>query len=334
MEQLTANSKFTRAMRNTTGVLNLFKGVVAKTCLVALLFPTAAYSNSDEALVSSAGITAVSRTEESVIVEYKAVQMNRVARLFSPTLQFKSAAGTPAYFQEVFDHHCRAARTGDANGYYVMGMLYMYGSGTKKNLSMSSTLLYKAADMDHEKAKEVLEVLPRSPEVPELPACLTSASGNNVAGNSEPIQFYKRDGKIHQLVSRLAPRYGIDTDLAMAVIAVESGFNPRATSPKNAQGLMQLIPDTASRYRVADAYDPEQNVKGGLSYLRWLMDQFEGNVGLVVAAYNAGEKTIEKYGGIPPYPETQEYVQKIRALYPKNSHPYRDHMGRVISNNP
>lgn len=322
-----------QTMKNT-GIFLLFKKIVSKTCLVACLFPIAAYSSPDENLVSPTGIAAIPNTEKSMIAEYKAVQTNRVAKLFSPALQIKSAAGTPAYFQEVFDHHCRAARTGDANGYYVMGMLYMYGSGTKKSLSIASTLLYKAAEMDHEKAKDVLEVLPRPPETPELPACLTSASSKDLAVSGEPTQFYKRDGKIHQLVSRLAPRYGIDTDLAMAVIAVESGFNPRATSPKNAQGLMQLIPDTASRYRVADAYDPEQNVKGGLSYLRWLMDQFEGNVGLVAAAYNAGEKTIEKYGGIPPYPETQEYVQKIRALYPKNSHPYRDRMGKVISNNP
>lgn len=312
------------------GVSNSFYGLVATLCLVACLLPASAYSNTDEIAAPAIEPASAASTDQSVIAEYKAIQVNRIAKLVSPALLFKHVAGTPAYVQEVFDHHCRAARTGDANGYYVMGMLYVYGNGIKKNLSMASTLLSKAAELDHDKAKDVLDVLPRPPAVAELPACLTSPIQQETVANEEFVQFYKRDGKIHQLVSRLAPKYGIDTDLAMAVIAVESGFNPRATSPKNAQGLMQLIPDTASRFQVANAYDPEQNVKGGLAYLRWLMDQFEGNVGLVVAAYNAGEKTVEKYGGIPPYPETQVYVQRIRSLYPKNSHPYRDRLGRTV----
>lgn len=117
----------------------------------------------------------------------------------------------------------------------------------------------------------------------------------------------------------------------MAVIAVESGFNPRATSPKNAQGLMQLIPDTARRFQVRDAYDPEQNIKGGLAYLQWLMTEFEGKVDLVAAAYNAGEQVVTRYGGIPPYAETRNYVQKILALYRKSTHPYRDRLGRAVT---
>lgn len=314
-----------------------FNRLIATLYLVVCLLPVSAYANTDEVTApttestSTPSTTPTEPTDQSIIAEYKAIQVNRITKLFSPTLQFKSAAGTPAYFQEVFDHHCRAARAGDANGYYVLGMLYVYGNSIKKNLSTASTLLGKAAELNHDKAKEVLEVLPRPPQVAELPTCLTAPIQQEKATSEELTQFYKRDGKIHQMVSRLAPKYGIDTDLAMAVIAVESGFNPRATSPKNAQGLMQLIPDTASRFRVVDTYDPEQNVKGGLAYLRWLMDQFEGNVGLVAAAYNSGEKTVAKYGGIPPFPETQNYVQKIRSLYPKISHPYRDGLGRIIA---
>jgi soluble lytic murein transglycosylase-like protein len=105
---------------------------------------------------------------------------------------------------------------------------------------------------------------------------------------------------------------------------VESGFNQRALSPKNAQGLMQLIPETAQRFRVKNAFDPEQNIRGGLAYLQWLLALFQGDVRLVVAAYNAGERAVERYRGIPPYRETQSYVQKVTSLYRKTTHPFGD----------
>jgi soluble lytic murein transglycosylase-like protein len=135
--------------------------------------------------------------------------------------------------------------------------------------------------------------------------------------------FYSR-GPIFKLVDKLAPRYQIDTNLAMAFIAVESGFDSQAVSPRNAQGLMQLIPETAQRFRVKNAFNAEDNIKGGLAYLQWLLAFFRGDVRLVAAAYNAGERTVEKYRGVPPYPETQSYVRKIAALYRKPTHPFRD----------
>jgi soluble lytic murein transglycosylase-like protein len=152
---------------------------------------------------------------------------------------------------------------------------------------------------------------------------LTEKSAEN-AVKAKP--FYVK-GPIYKLVSKIAPRYHIDTDLAMAFIAVESGFDPNATSAKNAQGLMQLIPETAKRFKVKNAYDPEQNIMGGLAYLQWLLTYFEGDIALVAAAYNAGENTVDKYKGIPPYPETKKYVKKIATLYKKTHHPYQDKAG-------
>jgi TPR repeat protein len=302
--------------------------------LLACALPAAANTDSDEvapAAPEAASMAIDPATVQADVAKYNSALVNHSAILIPTSLKLNNTAGTPAYYQEAFDLHCRVARTGDANGYYVMGWLYANGRGVRRDLFMASTLMSKAAELGHVRAKEILEVFPRPAVAPEMPVCLTAPPANpEMTASEEPVEFYKKDSKIHQLVSRLAPEYGIDIDLAMAVIAVESGFNPRVTSPKNAQGLMQLIPDTASRFRVRDAYDPEQNVKGGLAYLRWLMDQFEGNVELVAAAYNAGEKAVEKYGGIPPYPETQNYVQKIRTLYRKNTHPYRDRMGRII----
>ena len=107
--------------------------------------------------------------------------------------------------------------------------------------------------------------------------------------------------KITGLVRELAPKYSLDPKLVLAVIETESNFNPKARSPKNARGLMQLIPATAQRFGVRNVWDPEQNLRGGMAYLRWLLKHFKGDVKLALAGYNAGEKAVERHGGIPPY---------------------------------
>ncbi|HWM76939.1 MAG TPA: lytic transglycosylase domain-containing protein [Methylomirabilota bacterium] len=112
-------------------------------------------------------------------------------------------------------------------------------------------------------------------------------------------------------IREVAARHGVAADLVEAVIRVESAFNPRAVSNKGAQGLMQLMPRTASSLGVRDAFDPRENIDGGVRHLRYLLDRYPGNVPLALAAYNAGEKAVDHYGGIPPYAETQQYVQKI-----------------------
>jgi len=128
--------------------------------------------------------------------------------------------------------------------------------------------------------------------------------------------------KIAELVHRMAPRYGIDPRLALAVIAVESNFNALARSVKDARGLMQLIPETAARFNVRDRYDVKENVRGGLSYLRWLLAYYRGEVALAAAAYNAGEGVVDRYRGVPPFPETRNYVRRVMALFRHAHHPY------------
>jgi soluble lytic murein transglycosylase-like protein len=122
-------------------------------------------------------------------------------------------------------------------------------------------------------------------------------------------------------VNQIAPRYSIDPALVMAVIQAESAYNPGALSPKNAQGLMQLIPATAQRFGVKDPWNPLDNIKGGVAYLHWLLRHFSGNVEWVLAAYNAGEGAVDRHQGVPPYQETQAYVKKILGQYHKTSHP-------------
>jgi soluble lytic murein transglycosylase-like protein len=122
-------------------------------------------------------------------------------------------------------------------------------------------------------------------------------------------------------VRLLAPDYGLDPNLILAIIETESNFNPRARSPKNAQGLMQLIPSTAARFGVRERRDPVQNLHGGMAYMRWLLSFFQGDLRLSLAGYNAGEHAVEKYLGVPPYRETQNYIRKVIRAYGRDTHP-------------
>jgi len=117
------------------------------------------------------------------------------------------------------------------------------------------------------------------------------------------------------LIHRLSQQYSIDPRLVQAIIRAESNFDPHAVSRAGAQGLMQLMPDTAARYRVENPFDPQANLEGGIRYLRDLLLMFPGDLRHVLAAYNAGEGAVQQYGGIPPYPETQRYVERVLALY-------------------
>lgn len=117
------------------------------------------------------------------------------------------------------------------------------------------------------------------------------------------------------IIRNLSQKHGVDERLVKAVIHTESGFNQFARSPVGAQGLMQLMPATARRFNVSNAYDPQQNIEGGVKYLNWLLKRFKGDKSLVLAAYNAGEGNVDKYGGIPPFRETKDYVQRVMGRY-------------------
>jgi len=121
-----------------------------------------------------------------------------------------------------------------------------------------------------------------------------------------------------KLILAAAARYHLDPDLIHSVISIESNFNPKAVSPKNARGLMQLMPQTAQSLGVSDSFDPEQNINGGTLYLRSLLAKYRNNLTLALAAYNAGPETVDKYGRrVPPYLETMKYVQRITKTYAK-----------------
>jgi len=117
------------------------------------------------------------------------------------------------------------------------------------------------------------------------------------------------------IINSACSRFGVDPSLVHAIVKVESDFNPFAISRKGATGLMQLMPQTATTMNVRNTFSPDENVEGGVKYLRYLLDRYEGNITLALAAYNAGETAVKKWGTIPPYKETQEYVKKILQIY-------------------
>ena len=127
--------------------------------------------------------------------------------------------------------------------------------------------------------------------------------------------------ELDQKIVETGAKYGVDPKLIYYVMRQESRFKKQALSPKNAQGLMQLIPATAERFHV-DIKDPEENIEGGVAYLRWLLKHFDGDVRLALAGYNAGERTVEKCGNqVPEITETKNYVKNITAAYGKTYHP-------------
>jgi soluble lytic murein transglycosylase-like protein len=124
-----------------------------------------------------------------------------------------------------------------------------------------------------------------------------------------------RRDRYDEHIRQAAALYQIPEELIRAVIKVESDFDPRAVSPANARGLMQLIPETADRMLVTDVFDPRQNIYGGVRYLRILANLFNGDIELTLAGYNAGENAVIRHGGIPPYPETVDYVKRVLGYY-------------------
>lgn len=123
------------------------------------------------------------------------------------------------------------------------------------------------------------------------------------------------DSGYDDYIQRASGRYNIDPDLIRAVIKAESDFKVSARSNKGAMGLMQLMPDTARLHNISDAYDPSENVEGGARHLRMLLDRYQGDLELSLAAYNAGSAAVEKHRGVPPFPETKEYVRRVLRFY-------------------
>jgi hypothetical protein len=226
--------------------------------------------------------------------------------------------------------YCEAARDGNAEAAYRLGWMYANGRGVPHDDARAAALMQIAAERGDAFAKKMLGVMSYVPDG-TLPDCLLlpqsslaltpfDAGSGDTTDPFADLPPFKQ--KIADLVRGLAPRYGIEPRLALAVIAVESNFDATARSPRDARGLMQLIPETAERFNVRNVFDMRDNVRGGLAYLRWLLAYYRGEVTLAVAAYNAGERAVDRYRGVPPYPETREYVRRVLGLFRERVHQY------------
>lgn len=147
--------------------------------------------------------------------------------------------------------------------------------------------------------------VPSDPRYRGLPGASSGTTAGWLRLRSQPWGRYAAE------IQEVSTQQGVSPTLVEAVIRAESGFDPRAVSPKGAGGLMQLMPQTASALGVRDRFDPRENIRGGVRHLRYLLERYRGSVPLAVAAYNAGEQAVDAHGGIPPFPETQQYVRRV-----------------------
>jgi soluble lytic murein transglycosylase-like protein len=248
-------------------------------------------------------------------------------------LAYEHGEGLPKDQRVAAAIYCDAARAGSDEAAYRLGWMYANGRGVAHDDATAAALFRLAAEHGHAYARSMLErmgdahaFLPDCLRPPDPLVALAEVDDDAAElGDLGPDPFEdlppgKR--KIAELVNRVAPRYGIEPRLALAVIAVESNFDAMARSPRDARGLMQLIPQTAARFNVRNPFDILDNVRGGLAYLRWLLAYYRGQVRLAAAAYNSGEGAVDYYRGVPPYPETREYVRRVMKLFRSDRHPY------------
>lgn len=167
-----------------------------------------------------------------------------------------------------------------------------------------------------EKIKEASKEDKVEKVVDELPEILEPIKQEAVNLKSK-LDLKAQTTNIDEIIETFSNKYNVDSDFIKAIIKQESGFNPKATSKKGAMGLMQLMPKTAKSLGVEDAYNPMQNIEGGVKYIKSLLNQFDNNEKFALAAYNAGPNAVKRYGGIPPYKETQNYVNSIMSIYNK-----------------
>lgn len=248
----------------------------------------------------------------------------------------KVADDSPEAAWEAANLYCEAARYGSAEGVYRLGMLYAFGRGVPENRNYAANLFGIAAMHGHFEAQKMLETIEIRTQ--DTPACVLDAVAPEKpvasAQNTPAIDAYvanlpQSKRWVVSLVRNISEWHQVDSKLVLSIITAESNFKVSVKSNKDAQGLMQLIPATAERFNVKNAYNASQNIKGGVKYLRWLLSYFRGDVALTVAAYNAGEGAVDKYRGVPPYRETKAYVKKVLGLYQNTRHAFDESLAKA-----
>lgn len=211
--------------------------------------------------------------------------------------------------------YCDAATMGSPEGFYRLGRLLATAPTGQRNQRLANAYLALAISLGSQDALKYYDPAQGNAELGN--ECSPSAEAGQTQGFNVDAYLARQSPtkqEIARLIRKLAPLYNVDPRLVLAIAMTESNLNASAVSPKNAQGVMQLIPATQERFGVTRPFDAEQNIKGAMAYLRWLEKRFAGDWRLVAAAYNAGEGSVDRYGGIPPYAETQLYVRRVMGF--------------------
>ncbi len=211
--------------------------------------------------------------------------------------------------------YCDAATMGSPEGYFRVGRLLATAPPGLREQRLANAYLALAASLGSYEALKYHQPAAGNAEL-DADCAKPAAGAESMAFNVDAYLARQSPSQreIARLIRQVAPRYKVDARLALAIGMVESNLNANAVSPKNAQGVMQLIPATQARFGVTRPFDAEQNIKGAMAYLSWLEKRFAGDWRLVAAAYNAGEGSVDRYGGVPPYAETQQYVRRVMGF--------------------
>jgi len=227
------------------------------------------------------------------------------AERFALAQRYENAEGLARDYARALQLYCEAAAFGHSGAAYSIGWMYLNGRGVARDDAVGAAWLKLAAERGDEQAALLLGRL----------VDVAPAKRAGCAGKTRAPAAINAPSRSRRSSRGFPASSAVDEKLVLAVIAIESDFQADAVSPRNAQGLMQLMPETAERFNVKHVFEPSENIRGGTQYLKWLMEHFEGNLPLVLAAYNAGEAAVEQYGGIPPYAETRVFVERVRSLY-------------------
>ena len=240
------------------------------------------------------------------------VEAPRVVAALAQGLAAERGIGIKKNIEWATELYCDAATMGSSEGFFRVGRMLLQGSPKRRNPSLANAYLALAARLGHREAAMLHNPKIENGRVDDICRInrgINTQPGFDLDGYIAGLTKEKRN--IAALIRKRAPHFGVDVRMALGIALAESNLDANAVSPKNAQGVMQLIPETQERFGVQKPFDADQNIKGGLAYLKWLQNRFSGDLRLVAAAYNAGEGNVDRYGGIPPFQETKDYVRRV-----------------------